>query len=122
MITKLNPSKWNDGDLVENRYFLNQQDLIDNFNYGNFDQMIMVRLAGGLVNFNVNFMDILLDDPVNLDNRPSDIHTVASNEILNRLNKYSINVPVISRKCILSCSCVKEYAHNNTRVPYFFNI
>lgn len=121
LITKSNPSKWQNGDLPESRYFLTIEDLMENFSHGDFNQMLMIRLPSGLVKFDQNFLDILVDDPVELNCRPSSVHTRAAHDIGNSLTAMGINATVGTRNCRANCLCTKEYAVKATRIPYFFD-
>ena len=97
LITKSNPSKWKAGDLQENRYFISIEDLKSNFSYGNFDQMLMIRLSSGLVKFDKNFLDVCIDDPLKIEDKPSKVHVKSLQEIENLLKSFSIDASVNSR-------------------------
>jgi|APMI01.1.fsa_nt_gi hypothetical protein len=118
LITRSNPSKWQDEASEADCYFLSKFELDRGFRVGNFDHMLVVRTQSGIVPFADFLQRIILDEP-KVINGESPEYVTAKTVLLSEAETNGIQVDIVRRNCA-SCSCIASYAEKNTRIPWFF--
>lgn len=120
LITRTNPSKWDEMMPDQQRYFMRASDLTSGLNLGDFDQMLVIRTASGIIPFGHHLQSIVLDEP-RLQDGESPEYNAAASALAAAANVNGVNVGVMRRQCA-PCKCYKSYADRSTRVPWFYNI
>jgi len=104
-ITKLNPTRWT-GVPREERWFQSVGDVRDNFVYGTFNQMIVFRHCGGVLNFSEALDEIVLDDPQYETKSGLDLYSLACGALVLAAFEGKLSVPIHRRKCADDCKCL----------------
>lgn len=60
-ITKTNPNRWTDEMNYEEKYFKSINEFVQNFQYGNFDKLFLLRSVGGVLRLAPYLNRILID-------------------------------------------------------------
>lgn len=119
LVTRLNPSKWTDTDRDERRYFMSAGDLSAGLSIGDFDQMLVIRIAGGIIHFGESLLSINLDDPKSTQAASPEYG--AAERALREAAENRIDVEIVRRECS-PCRCVSSYSEPATRIPYFYGV
>ena len=107
LVAKLNPTKW-DGVPEEGRYFLTPAELQAGFSFGDFDHMLIIRTASGIVPFGNHLRQILVDEP--LQPNPSKQYGEAAAHLNATLAASHSPAAVTRRTCRADCKCTATYA------------
>ncbi|UZE12321.1 hypothetical protein [Pseudomonas sp. B21-053] len=118
LITRLNPSKWDNTINDAQRYFLTSADLIAGLDVGNFDQMLVVRTDDKIVHFGNYLQAVILDEP-KLSSGKSPEFSTAETELNAALLVNGLGVKTSQRLCA-PCGCVSSYSAPATRIPWFY--
>lgn len=120
LVTKTNPTKWHNGQSIQDRYFTSAQELEANLTYGTFDQMITFRTDEGIIPFGKWLECIKIDDPQLQNMDGSNVFKNALDSLQVTAMEINIEFPVNMRTCKKGCSCVKFYASNDMFIEKFF--
>jgi hypothetical protein len=108
-ITKNNPSQWNENTQFAEKYYQSAQEFRENFRYGNFDKLIVLRGVGGVLRLDQFLTRIVVDCPEREieGNRAFD-HTIGA----LRASAIAGGIPEINiakRECSVGCQCRTQY-------------
>lgn len=120
LVTRTNPTKWMNGQPVQDRYFTTVAELMAGLTYGTFDQMITFRTVDGFLPFGERLEQIILDDPQARRVDGSDVFTTALQSLRATAAASGIAVPIVQRACNGGCKCIGRYAADGTSMPKFF--
>lgn len=125
LITKSNPSKWNQNQIEAQRYFLNAAELEKGFSVGTFDQMLTISTKDGIIPFGSHLQSITLDDPISRDrDRDRDRDSLEFSKAAHALNYAAstngIQVKVTKRACKQPCKCITNYTP--CKISLHFNL
>jgi len=115
-ITKSNPNNWTDETPYENRYFSSIQELSENFEFGNFDKLFVLRSAGGILRLNQFLSRIVLD------RTDCELNGVrAYDQAVGALRASSVagglnDVEITSHSCQQNCKCSEQYRNMTGQV------
>lgn len=123
-VTKRNPIYW-PGRPPAERWFVSEQDLVENFTVGTFEQMIVFRHCGGELPIRDCIRAITIDDPA-IDHPRIDYLSLAAGALRLAQTEGGSNATLQPRQCGAGCSCVAEYHADRERtkrmfVPNIFN-
>ena len=106
----------------DDRWFRSVKEIVDDFNYGTFDQMIVFRHCGGELHFQDALTRIILDDP-ELKTKKSgiDVFSMAFGALQLACGEGGLTVPIARRICSDACSCLKDYARDSGRTTAMFS-
>lgn len=115
-VTKSNPSNWTQATPYEDRYFRSIQELSDNFVYGNFDKLFVLRSAGGVLRLNQFLNRIVIDRTDRTLNgvRAYDqaVGALRASCVAGSLN----NIEITSHACQTGCRCSNQYTEMSGQV------
>ncbi|MFZ2161983.1 MAG: hypothetical protein WAW02_07195 [Sideroxyarcus sp.] len=121
-ITRSNPSGWNQNITFEEKYFQSINEFSDNFEFGNFDKLFVLRNAGGVIRLN-NYLQRIALDPTNR----SIAGVRAYDQAVGALKASAIaggvaNLQIVTHPCRTGCNCQTQY-ENMTEAVFekFFN-
>jgi hypothetical protein len=121
LVTKQNPTHWNDQETDGDRFFQSPEELSTNIRFGNFDKMLVIQTPSGKLDFPNGRARILLDDPKRQLSAGEDAYTYAENRLNAAAAISHVEVAVKRRACRGNCTCVKKYAAYGPKqlVTYF---
>lgn len=107
-VTRSNPIYWR-GKRHEEKWFVSEQDLADNFSVGTFEQMIVFRHCGGELPIRGCIRKITLDDPQIDHPTKVDFLSMAVGAIQLAITEGRDEVSIHKRPCAGGCRCVEQY-------------
>jgi hypothetical protein len=107
-ITKKNPIYWR-GKTHEEKWFVSEKDLADNFSVGTFEQMIVFRHGGGVLPIRGCIRGITLDDPAIDHPSKIDFLSMALGALQLAITEGGDKVSIHRRQCATACRCVAQY-------------
>jgi hypothetical protein len=119
-ITKSNPIQWNKIRKQGDRWFQCLEDYQTGFNYGQFDQMLVLRHCGGELHFDKYLRRILLDDPKMGDENGPDFFGIGFGALQSALTDSGLDVSLEKRFCDEDCKCIQEYLDNQNWTQAMF--
>jgi hypothetical protein len=120
LVTRSNPTKWENTHSDAERYFLTAADLNNGLSIGDFDQMLVIRTTEEILPFMHYLEEIVVDEP-KLTQGSSPEFSMATIALTNAVIALGLQVPVKRRLCI-SCNCINSYAEKASRIPWFFGV
>lgn len=107
LVTKKNPTKWTDGEPIDERFFTTPSELGSFLQRGTFDHMIVIRTQKGILPFQNGSVSIVVDDPQRkLSNGTSAfLHAITCIETASGSSPFKIT----KRVCRGDCRCVELY-------------
>ena len=116
-ITKKNPTKWNENDNLEDRYYTSEKEFEDNYNKGDFNSMIIFPYLEGQLELNGNLSFIKIDNPkLEWNDNKKDLHIEAKEKLIEsaRIGEVDLNnIGLSYRSCDeLECKCINEYKNH----------
>ena len=120
LVTRINPTKWVNGQSIQDRYFATAAELTAGLTYGTFDQMITFRTANRILPFGERLEEIILDDPQTRRADGSDVFTSAQQSLRATAAASGIVASVVQRTCNVGCKCIGRYASDGALIQKFF--
>lgn len=120
LITKLNPAKWS-GKGEKQRWFLNKQDLNENFVRGTSDQLTVFRHCGGELPLKHYLKRILLDDPGLANSEGVNFYDMAVGALRLAMSDGRLDIPIVKRECSIDCECKAYYSSHAEYVYDMFD-
>lgn len=115
-VTRTNPTKWVNGQSIQDRYFTTAAELTAKLTYGDFGQMITFRTAAGIIPFGPWLKQIILDDP-----QVPNVFANAKQSLEAMAAANGITAPAVERRvCNYGCKCLKTYASDRALVQTYF--
>ncbi len=108
-ITKKNPQKWREREVLSDRYFSTVKEFQEIYLKGNFDTILVLRHIGGVLRLKPYLKKIVVDNP-QLQPGEVDIYsqTVGALKASARIGEMP-NIIIEPRGCGNLCSCASEY-------------
>jgi hypothetical protein len=122
LITRMNPSKWENTQTQAQRYLLTPAVLAQDLIPGDFGQMLVISSPTKIVPFGQFLERIILDDPHAPSIQGSPEYQNAMSHLVHDAANNNIRVEVARRQCREECKCVAEYAEKATRINYFYKV
>lgn len=120
-VTKSNPIHWWAGQPDADRWFLNQQELAANLNYGAFDKMLVIQTPNQKLDFPNRSATIFLDDPQRQVSSGADAYSHAESRLRAAATAGGIAASIDPHACRPGCICVDTYAgYLQQYVDFFF--
>jgi hypothetical protein len=119
LVTKTNPTKWKEGQSIQDRYFTTASELFLGFAKGTFDQMITFRTPDGILPFGQWLREIILDDPQAPRTDGSSVFNHALDSLREATVSSKIAAPIVRRTCKFGCKCIGQYASNRVLLNSF---
>jgi hypothetical protein len=120
LVTKQNPTHWNDQEADGDRFFQSSEELSTNIRFGNFDKMVVIQTPSGRLDFPNRRARILLDDPKRHLSSSEDGYTYAENRLIAAAAIGHVEATVKRRACNGNCTCVERYAAYGAKQFEFF--
>ncbi|MCE9580094.1 MAG: hypothetical protein K8W52_43665 [Deltaproteobacteria bacterium] len=105
MVTKKNPVKWSAGEPDSARYFLSLEELSTGYQFGEFDQHVVLRTPGAILNFSSFPVTIVLDNPVRALSNGHDAFQSAVNKLQAAAAAGGMPIVITQRQCRSTCRC-----------------
>ena len=118
-VAKLNPTKWS-GKTQKQCWFQSKEDLETNFEYGDFDHMVVFRHCGGELPFRSYLREIVIDDPKIRTEEGVDLFSMAYGAVQLAMSDRGADVPIRKRDCGAHCRCRKNYRANEAHTIQMF--
>ena len=108
LVTKKNPTKWIDGEPLEERFFTTQEELESSLEVGTFDQMVVVRTCKGILPFPDEAIRVILDDPQRTmsDGTSAFLHATTC---IRSAALGNTSIHLTKRICRRDCRCIELY-------------
>ena len=121
-VTKSNPIDWIDNTPIHERWFSSIQDLRDNFVVGRFNQMIVLRSCGGVLQLKDCLTRIELDDPAIEYKKGLGLFGISLGALIVSHKQSGIKgrIPITRHKCRDGCTCVAQYAEDKVETTKMF--
>lgn len=120
LVTRSNPTKWKETKTDAERYFLTTAELNSGLSVGDFDQMLVIKTAEGIVPFAQYLENIVLDEPkVMIGTSPE--FDEAATALAGAVVGLGLQVAVSRRSCA-PCNCIRSYGEKASRIPWFFGV
>lgn len=108
-ITKKNPQNWKETDTNSDRYFDSVEDFRQNYKFGDFEKIFVLRHIGGVLRLKPYLQKILLDNP-RLSFNGIDIYSQAVGALKATARIGGIeNIIIEQRGCQEACNCINQY-------------
>lgn len=119
LVTKKNPTKWIDGEPLEERFFTTLTELDSLLYRGTFDQMIVIRTQKGILPFQKDGVSMVVDDPQRTLSNGQSAYVYATTRIKTAAGSSPFTTS--KRICQYGCKCVDEYkACSNSDFDKYF--
>jgi hypothetical protein len=109
-VTKKNPVNWIEKEPREKQWFLSSEELAAHISFGDFDKMLVINTASGILNFPNQRLKILLDDPKRKLSSGEDAYVYAEKRLRDAAAAGNVNLTINSHPCRSDCSCIEKYA------------
>lgn len=119
-VTKTNPTKWSNGQGYGDRYFGMQDELRRSLTLGTFDQMVTLRIPGGILPFGQSLIEVVLDNPAGCRVDGSDAFTASMGQLTAGEARSGVAAPIRARACNAGCRCVQMYQREWNRLRSHF--
>lgn len=119
-VTRSNPTKWSDGQSHGERYYSTLDQLRAELVRGTFDQMLTIRIPGGVLTFAQRLLEVVLDNPARLRRDGSDAFETSMRELKAATAQGGVNAPIRGRTCNEGCKCLPGYQANWDRLQGYF--
>jgi hypothetical protein len=112
-VTRSNPIKWLSTTKHSDRWFVDFNELSNNFVVGRFDQMVVLRHMGGILPIHSCLDEVVLDDP-EMKHPSVDFYSLSLGAMMLAAAdaKKAWNVGFEKRLCPPTCKCIGEYRKN----------
>lgn len=109
-ITKSNPMYWKEQTTQLEKWFQSLDEIKSEFVVGRFNQMVVLRHVGGVLNLNECLEEIVIDDP-NIMKKSYDLFVLSVGAIMlaRSASKIPLKAKVAKRQCADGCKCLAEY-------------
>lgn len=108
-VTRSNPTKWSDGQNQDDRYYSTTGQLRAELMLGTFDQMVTIRIPGGILPFGQHLLEVILDNPAALRLDGTDAFSGSLTQLTTAAKHGHVKSPIRERSCNLGCKCVHTY-------------
>ncbi|MCP3145003.1 hypothetical protein [Pyxidicoccus xibeiensis] len=121
LVTKSNPIHWSVGQSNADRWFLTQQEVAANLNYGAFDKMLVIQTPSQKIDFPNRSATIFVDDPQRQVSSGADAYAHAESQLRAAAAAVGVAASIDQHSCRSGCICVDTYArYPQQTVDFFF--
>ena len=119
-VTKVNPIYWK-GKSEADRWFQDRDDLEQNYQRGDFGQMVVFRHCGGELPFKRYLKRIVRDDPQQSTDEGVDFFSMAVGALGLALQDAGLDIPIQRRACSTRCTCTQDWAKDHDQLRAMFD-